>query len=105
LFKSCAESPETILNTVQLGTAANKPIRYFSSGMKQRLKLALAFFSQSDLLLLDEPLTNLDAAGAGLYNHLIENIKQQRVLIISSNDQREYAFCTDVIDIRDLKGA
>jgi len=105
LFKSSSESPETILNAVQLGPAANKSIRYFSSGMKQRLRLALAFFSQSDLLLLDEPLTNLDAAGAALYNHLIENEKQQRILIISSNDQREYAFCTDVIDIRDLKGA
>ena len=104
-FKVFRESPDNILKTTGLEAAAAKPIKYFSSGMKQRLKLALAFFSQSDILLLDEPLTNLDAAGAALYDHLIVRDQQQRILIISSNEKKEYAFCSDTINILDLKHA
>ena len=104
-FKVFMESPESILKTAGLEAAAAKPIKYFSSGMKQRLKLALAFLSKSEMLLLDEPLTNLDNAGAALYDHLIERDQHQRILIISSNEKREYAFCSDIIDIMDLKHA
>ncbi|HMU71519.1 MAG TPA: ATP-binding cassette domain-containing protein, partial [Ferruginibacter sp.] len=50
-----------ILQVVGLEKAAHKQIRYFSSGMKQRLKLAQAFFSDTPVLMLDEPTTNLDA--------------------------------------------
>lgn len=102
-FKSCPGNPEMILRAVGLSQAADKQIRYFSSGMKQRLKLALAFYSETDLLLLDEPLTNLDASGAETYSRLIENNKKGRTIIISSNDSREHSFCTELIDITKLK--
>ena len=52
-----------ILERVGLKDAADKQIRYYSSGMKQRLKLAQAFFSDTPVLLLDEPTTNLDGRG------------------------------------------
>ena len=52
-----------ILERVGLKEAADKQIRYYSSGMKQRVKLAQAFFSDTPVLLLDEPTTNLDALG------------------------------------------
>ena len=82
-----------ILNIVQLSTSANKQIRYFSSGMKQRLKLAQAFFSNTTVLLLDEPCSNLDKTGIELYLQLIKNYTQNRLVIICSNDEVEYAFC------------
>jgi ABC-type multidrug transport system ATPase subunit len=81
---------ELVLEKIGLSKAAHKQIRYFSSGMKQRLKLAQAFFSTTPLLLLDEPCTNLDQAGIDLYLWLLQNLSTDRIIIISSNDPIEY---------------
>ena len=86
-----------------LKNAAHKQIRYFSSGMKQRVKLAQAIFSDTPIVLLDEPITNLDEEGVSLYHNLVEKYCQNRLLIISSNDKKEYAFCDQIIDIRNFK--
>jgi len=92
-------SIDEILNIVQLSKAANKQIRYFSSGMKQRLKLAQAFFSTSGVLLLDEPCSNLDKIGIDLYHQLIKNYTKNRLIIICSNDEVEYSFCNNKLDL------
>ena len=92
-----------ILERVGLKDAADKQIRYYSSGMKQRLKLAQAFFSDTPILLLDEPTTNLDGPGITMYHELIQDFLKERLLIISSNDPLEYSFCQTVIDMKDLK--
>ena len=102
-FKKLTAGVDEILASVQLEKAAHKQIRYFSSGMKQRLKLAQAFFSESDMLLLDEPTTNLDSDGVSLYQELVHKFAGNRLLIISSNAPQEYAFCKDVIKIEDYK--
>jgi ABC-type multidrug transport system ATPase subunit len=86
-----------------LENAAHKQIRYFSSGMKQRVKLAQAIFSKTPIVLLDEPLTNLDEEGVWLYHNLIEKHCKNRLLIISSNNKKEYLFCDEIIDVRDYK--
>lgn len=86
-----------------LENAAHKQIRYFSSGMKQRVKLAQAIFSNTAIVLLDEPLTNLDEEGVSLYHNLIEKYCKNRLLIISSNDKKEYSFCDEIIDVRNYK--
>jgi ABC-type multidrug transport system ATPase subunit len=102
-FKSLACSKEEILATISLEKAANKQIRYYSSGMKQRLKLAQAFFCVTPVLLLDEPTTNLDAEGIVLYNQLVDNYTANKLVIISSNDLQEYEFCEDIIEIGKYK--
>ncbi|MBC7890344.1 MAG: ATP-binding cassette domain-containing protein [Ferruginibacter sp.] len=102
-FKTLACSNEEILSTISLDKAANKQIRYYSSGMKQRLKLAQAFFCATPVLLLDEPTTNLDADGIALYQRLIADYTQHKMVIISSNDQQEYNFCEEVIAIGKYK--
>lgn len=94
---------ETILEEADLTHAANKQIRFFSSGMKQRLKLAQAFFSDVPVILLDEPCTNLDAAGFSLYYKWIENYTSERLVIISSNDKNEYSFCSKQLSILNFK--
>lgn len=94
---------EKIISLSALQNAAHKQIRYFSSGMKQRVKLAQAVFSNVPVVLLDEPLTNLDEQGVSLYYNLIEKYCQNRLLIISSNDKREYAFCDETVDMRNYK--
>ena len=100
-FKPLIISNDEILKIVNLEKAAAKQIRYFSSGMKQRLKLAQAFFCSSPVLLLDEPATNLDIDGIALYRHLITNYTKDKIVIISSNDKQEYDFCDEVISVAD----
>ena len=96
-------SAENILQEAGLANAGNKQIRFFSSGMKQRLKLAQAFFSDVPVVLLDEPCTNLDASGYELYYKWIENYNAGRLIVISSNDKNEYQFCDSIINIQDYK--
>ena len=96
-------SIQEMLKIVGLENATNKQLRYFSSGMKQRLKLAQAFFSNTPVLLLDEPTTNLDADGIDLYRSLISNYTRNKLVIVSSNVKQEYDFCEEVIKISDYK--
>jgi ABC-type multidrug transport system ATPase subunit len=96
-------SVNDILTIVGLEKAANKQIRYYSSGMKQRVKLAQAIFTNTPLLLLDEPCTNLDVTGYELYHHLIENYCKEKTIIVSSNDENEYSFCSEKINVADYK--
>lgn len=96
-------SIEGILDTIGLFKAMDKQIRYFSSGMKQRIKLAQAIFSDVPVLLLDEPCTNLDKAGYDLYHSLIHTYGTRKLIIVSSNDANEMDFCTEKISILDYK--
>lgn len=92
-----------ILKLVGLEKAAKRQIRYYSSGMKQRVKLAQAIFSDAPLLLLDEPCNNLDVAGYELYHKLIKDYAKNKTIIVSSNDVNEFSFCEEVINIMDYK--
>jgi ABC-type multidrug transport system ATPase subunit len=94
---------EKIISILGLNDAANKQIRNYSSGMKQRVKLAQAIFSDVPLILLDEPCTNFDEAGVSLYNQLISEYCQKRMVIVSSNDHHEYEFCNNKLNITDWK--
>ena len=77
-----------------------KPIKNFSSGMKQRLKLALAFYSDTPILILDEPTSNLDAKGIQWYLDQVNQCKD-RLIIVASNQKQEYEFCKSNIHIPD----
>ena len=94
---------EKIISIIGLEKAVNKQIRYYSSGMKQRVRLAQAIFSDVPAVLLDEPCTNLDAAGISLYKELINDHCKDRLVIVSSNDEVEYGFCKEKINISDYK--
>ncbi len=98
-----SHSVHSILSEVGLEHASQKQIRYYSSGMKQRIKLAQAFFSDTPVVLLDEPCTNLDAEGIELYHQLISNHCKNRLVLVSSNDEVEYRFCGERISIVDYK--
>jgi ABC-type multidrug transport system ATPase subunit len=96
-------SIEDAITIVGLENAVNKQIRFYSSGMKQRVKLAQAIFSDVPVVLLDEPCTNLDNAGVVLYKKMIEDYCQKRMVVVSSNDHQEYDFCHNRIHITDWK--
>ena len=95
-------NPE-ILAILGLEKHQSKSISQFSSGMKQRVKLALAIFSEVPLLFLDEPTTNLDKQGVSWYLDLIQKYAQDRILVICSNEPREYEFCEKKIAMEDFK--
>jgi len=94
---------EAVIGLLNMPGSKNKMIRYFSSGMKQRLKLALAFCADTPMLMLDEPTSNLDAQGVDWYLNLIQKYAQNRLTIVGSNQQHEYDFCTHQINITDYK--
>lgn len=93
----------SIIDILGLKQAAHKQIRYYSSGMKQRVKLAQAIFSDVPIILLDEPCSNLDTEGIALYHQLIQNYGGRRLLIISSNDEQEYSFCKEKLSVTNYK--
>lgn len=94
---------DSIITAIGLEKALNKQIRYYSSGMKQRVKLAQCIFSDTSIVLLDEPCTNLDLAGIELYHRLIADYCKDRLVVVSSNDEVEYKFCTQKINMGDYK--
>lgn len=92
-----------IIELLNLPGSTNKLIRYFSSGMKQRLKLALAFCADTPILMLDEPTSNLDAQGVNWYLNLVQQFAKDRLTIICSNQEYEYSFCGHRLNITDHK--
>lgn len=97
-------SAAQIIEEVGLESAAEKQIRFYSSGMKQRVKLAQAIFSNTAIVLLDEPCSNLDTKGIELYHSLIEKYCRERLVIVCSNDEVEYSFCETKISVANFKG-
>ncbi len=95
-------STQNIISILHLEKAADKQLRYFSSGMKQRVKLGQAIFSNVPVILLDEPATNLDEDGIYLYKQLVNDYCNNRLLIVSSNDKQEYDFCNEAIDMKKI---
>jgi ABC-type multidrug transport system ATPase subunit len=92
-----------IIEEIGLKQPANKQIRFYSSGMKQRVKLAQAIYSDTSIVLLDEPSTNLDVKGIELYNSLVEKYCKDRLVIVCSNDEVEYSFVNEKISVLDFK--
>lgn len=104
-FKNFASGldQQSLIAVLGLEKSANKEIKYFSSGMKQRTKLALACCSDTPILFLDEPTSNLDTQGIDWYRNLIERFTPGRLTIIGSNQIHEYDFCDKEIQIADYK--
>lgn len=95
---------EEVARTALLEKHLDKPVRDFSSGMKQRLKLALAILSDTSLLLLDEPTSNLDANGSAWFRELLEKNLEKRTLVVASNRQAEETFaCGFRIEVDQLR--
>lgn len=87
------ESVTEVLRLTGLADERNKPFRAFSTGMKQRLGIALALMGEPDLLLLDEPTTGIDAQGIVQVRQLLQKLNQERqiTIMISSHILSELA--------------
>jgi len=98
-FKRCRFPIENVLEKTELGSSRGKTISTFSSGMRQRLKLALAFYSDCELLFLDEPCTNLDKKSVEWYHTQLHQVPKETLVFIASNQEIEYPATASIIDI------
>ena len=95
---------QTLLEILGFEKAKHKELRFFSSGMKQRLKLALAICSDSPILLLDEPTTNLDNQGTAWYREILQQFSANRTIVVATNTEADYSFfCKAQINVFDYK--
>lgn len=94
---------EDFQNLIQLKDQKDKQIQFFSSGMKQKLQLALAILSDTKILLLDEPTAYLDENAKLLFKNLLLGNTKDRIIIISSNDPYDLSLCDKIINLADLQ--
>lgn len=93
----------TLLRDINLPATTNKLLKNFSSGMKQRLKLGLAFYSDTPIILLDEPTSNLDEQGIAWYQKLVTEERSNRLIVICSNQSYEYEQSDEQLDVMAYK--
>ena len=96
-------SISNFIDFIELPKAKNKEVKFFSSGMKQRVKLGLAFWSDCEILMLDEPTSNLDAEASSWYLRNVQEYSKNRLLLLCSNQPNEYQFCRNILNIQDYK--
>jgi len=80
---ACVGSPEMALRAVGLDPNLPRPVGQYSQGMRQRTSLARVLQTDPELLLLDEPFSNLDAASA---NHMVELLADFRTWPVQTKD-------------------
>lgn len=104
LFQASFVSPvhnmsvSQIIEILRMGKHKHKMLKKFSSGMKQKVKIALAVLFSKDILLLDEPCTNMDNENSNWYNELLQKYLNNRLLIVCSNkNSDEYSACKQTV--------
>lgn len=105
-FKTMRCSKKELIERLEYPKSARKKaVKYFSSGMQQRLKLALAICSDTSLLLLDEPTITLDRKAVAWYVDLLKEYAYapDRLTIIASNVEEDFQGCTERLNILDYK--
>jgi heme ABC exporter ATP-binding subunit CcmA len=92
LYRSCAcLTPEEALRAVGLDPGLSRPVGQFSQGMRQRTSLARVLLPQPELLLLDEPFSNMDVASAGKMVALLGSLRGTQRTVVLTTHQRSLA--------------
>lgn len=97
-------SIDDLIKILYLENARNKFVGNFSSGMKQRVRLALAFYTQADIIFLDEPGSNLDRQAFDWYLDHLNKLPADTLTFIASNNPEEYPKNAVIMDMMALKG-
>ncbi|HEX8040338.1 MAG TPA: ATP-binding cassette domain-containing protein [Chryseosolibacter sp.] len=92
-----------LLQIMYLENAADKQLVNFSSGMRQRLKLGLALYTEADAYFLDEPGTNLDRRAFGWYIDELSKLPKRSIVFIASNEPEEYPQDAVILNLTDYK--
>ncbi len=92
-----------LLNRFLLYNRRDDLVKTYSSGMKQRMKFIFALIHQPELLIFDEPTSNLDDEGKNLVYEIIENKSKESIIIIASNDKADLDLCPEILDLKLFK--
>lgn len=91
-----------LLQKTGLFEKRNEFVKNYSSGMKQRLKIAFAVMSEPEVLIMDEPRTNLDVAGLEIVYNITDEQKQRGILIIATNEESDRKICDSTLNVEEF---
>lgn len=100
VLPAAAAAAERALELAGLTSRAADRVAAYSSGMKQRLRLAFAVLHEPALVLLDEPGSHLDEAGRLIVRRMTEAIGRERLVLLATNDPREMDLAGTRIELR-----
>jgi heme exporter protein A len=100
-IKDGEQNAEALLKRVNLYGREHDAVKTYSSGMRQRLKYVFALLSNPEVLLLDEPTSNLDADGIDIVYEIIQEQKGKKIVIIATNDRNDLKYGDQRIEISD----
>jgi heme exporter protein A len=103
VFNDKKERIKFLLDKINLYSRRNDEVKNYSSGMKQRVKLAFAIINDPKILLMDEPRTNLDVDGIDLVYKVAEEQIKNGILILATNEPEDTGLCKRIISIEDYK--
>ena len=92
-----------LLNRFLLYNRRDDLIKTYSSGMKQRMKFVFALIHKPQLLILDEPTSNLDEEGKSSAYELIKARADESIIVIASNEQADLNLCGEILDLKNYK--
>lgn len=101
ITENSSERINHFLEKVNLHEYGNADVKNYSSGMKQRLKIAFAILNEPEILLMDEPRTNLDRNGIELLQEICARQKENGILIIATNEESDRELCDRILNIED----
>jgi ABC-2 type transport system ATP-binding protein len=102
-FKASRISIEKQWEEAELQRFLHKKFGTLSSGLKNKIKLALALFTDTPVLLLDEPCTNFDDKNSNWYLKMIDKYWTDAMVIVASNQEIEYQFCEERVTLNSYK--
>ena len=94
---------KSILDLSELSLAKDRPVKFLSSGMRQRLKLTLCLLSDTNVMILDEPTTNLDINAQNWFAELFKIYGKNRLSLIASNEIFDLDLCQKRLLMQDFK--
>ncbi|MCX6169111.1 MAG: ABC transporter ATP-binding protein [Ignavibacteriales bacterium] len=97
------ERSDYFFGALNLFERRNDLVRGYSSGMKQRLKFIFALLHEPQLIILDEPTSNLDNSGKEIVYKIIKEESKKNLIVIASNEDSDLELCTEVIDLEKFK--
>jgi heme exporter protein A len=91
------------LSQFLLESRKNDLVKTYSSGMKQRLKFIFALMHSPEVLIFDEPTSNLDEEGKKVVYDIVREEGKTRIVIIASNEGKDLELCSEVLLLEKFK--
>jgi len=98
-----SERIKSLLDDFSLYERRNDILKAYSSGMKQRIKFIFSLIHSPELLIFDEPTSNLDVKGKDKVYEIIEKESKSKLIIIASNEESDLALCKETLFMEEYK--